>query len=142
MVPLDKLPRMEPVQEKGYTIVRIKGNVDNDIYSNNKGEGSFLTNFTGYLKSVEGPIALDVSESDMHYTPALGLFVEAFKITKRKVPVVYRDGRFIKGLRSTHIDQYVDLYKSIGELPEIISSQSGQAAPEGPQAAHEGYSPQ
>ena len=118
---LRDMPMMSQREERGYKIIAINGILDGDIYRENPGEPSFLDQFRERLAG-SGPLALDLRHCRFSGNHSLGIFTEAYRMFQMKTVAISDDAHLVELLRITRIGVYVDLYRTIEELPAIISS--------------------
>ncbi len=117
------MPMIGRREERGYLVLEITGMINGQIYGAFN-ERSFLDTFREYASNAGKPFAIDVTGCRLIGSGPIGLFLEAYRIKKEKIPVISNnDRRLAELLRRTHID-FVELYESADTLPELQPTSS------------------
>lgn len=127
-------PQITHKEHRGYNIIEIHGDIESGaLYRQEKGGASFLSYFRGYAESLgkARPIALDVNDCIFRGSDSMGLFVEAHDFMDDRIRVVCGDEHTLRIIRMTGISGFLDIYRTVEDLPAISSPQarSGRGAP-------------
>ena len=140
MTTVQNASRIDRREEKGYLILHLSGMSDLDLYVREEGENRFSL-LERYIIESDKPVAFNVMDCDFQQA-VVPLFIRAYEIKRRATPVVTTSKRLMRTIEKWKVGDFINLYKSIDELPELTSSRAEPAVQAEPPVAHADYSPQ